>query len=84
MKIFRVVVRGYCKMEGHETARETAILDFLLDAHSADEAWVAGPQVAETVAQFGPKWAGFESVQVSPIAFPYMLSDTTSQRTIPE
>ena len=79
MKIYRVQVRGYFKVDGHSTAVDTAILDFLIDADSADEAFTAGPGIAESVVQFGPKWTSFESIEASPISFPYMLRDSTSR-----
>lgn len=70
-------MRGYFK-ETPNSEPKGALLDFLIDADSCEQAFAAGPEVAETVAHFGPKWVSFETAEASPIEFPYMLSDTTS------
>lgn len=76
MQVFRVEVEGRFKMStGGEVLASR--LTFLVDAHSRDEAFHAGPDIAETVAYVGPQWLGFETISASPVAFPYMLSDTT-------
>jgi hypothetical protein len=77
MRVFRVQVRGHFK-DSLNGEVKSAMLDFLLDAHSCEQAFLAGPEVAETVSQFGPKWMSFETVEASPVEFPYMLSDTTT------
>lgn len=76
MRIYKVQVRGHFK-ETHEGEVKSALLVFLIEANSVDEAFVAGPSVAETVAYVGPKWVSFESAEASAIEFPFMLSDTT-------
>jgi hypothetical protein len=85
MPVFRVKVRGYFK-DSQNGEVKNAMLDFLVDADSCEQAFVAGPEIAETVAHFGPKWVSFETAEASPIDFPYMLSDTTSSalRRCPE
>lgn len=85
MQIFRVEVEGRFKMSLDGEVL-TSRLTFLVDAHSCDEAYHAGPDIAETVAYVGPQWLGFETVSASPVAFPYMLSDTTgsAQRRGPD
>jgi hypothetical protein len=74
MNIYRVTVKGQFDDDGEV---KSSTLDFLVDASSVHEAYAAGPEIAETVAYFGPKWRDFSTVQASRIEFPYMLSDTT-------
>jgi hypothetical protein len=76
MRVFKVEVEGRFK-ESPSGPVLNSRLTLLVDANSCDEAYHAGPDIAETVAVFGPKWIGFETVSATQVEFPYMLSDTT-------
>lgn len=76
MRVFRVQVRGHFT-ESPDGDVKSAVLDFLVDHDSRDAAFASGPEIAETVAQIGPKWVSFETLSAEPIEFPYMIADTT-------